>query len=794
MKTEYVKYWSVFISTIISLMSKLFLTGIILAVNLNLQSQTVRIAGSLLDKSDGKAISGGIIYLNKGNQVTSSNINGEFSFITLKGSKQISTRVLGYKQTKIIFEAISDTVINISLEVSPFELDEVTITGDSIKNVKITSQGSYILTPAALRETPKLFSEPDLLKSLQLLPGVISGKEGTSDLYIRGGGAGQNIIIANGCYFFLPGHLLGIVSPFDLDFLESAELYKDYLPSDIGGGASSVISLDFRRPRTDSLSAQLRLGLLSSGIILDVPFKKLKWDLTAGLKRSNYSLYAPLLKKLVPSDVSTFLPPDKYSFYDGFLRLSHNSPKWGKITYLFFGNYDNGKQENKTTGQTADTITTYTDGVSTGWNSMVHALQWEPVENGAFRWKINLNYNRTAIGRRIYTKSEESFGGSPGFVTGETMYSFYPAVNNFGTSVEVTRTAEKFTFSTGISNRLRLFASNNYAINKTDSVEKRNDLSTTDLVNETSLFFSTGVLLTTRLRLDAGLRLTGVITRDANFLVPEPRVRLSYNEGAALSPHLNYVRLSQNDHSVEGSNAGLRTMLWLPPGKDFGPEISDVFSAGFQGEIENDFVWMLDGYYKKITGMVDFKPGASFIFDTSFVDLLDKVRGRAYGLEAGIMKRTGKLTGSISYTYSRSKREWGTPEGLIWIPSIADRPHNLNLALKYYFRKRTSFGLNFVYQSGAPATIYMHETSYGEFFETKNNIRYFDYHRLDLSIRQVFYKHRFTIFLDADIYNVYNHRNTFYFKKTYDERTKSYYFKNISLFPVMPSLTLTIKY
>jgi hypothetical protein len=192
--------------------------------------------------------------------------------------------------------------------------------------------------------------------------------------------------------------------------------------------------------------------------------------------------------------------------------------------------------------------------------------------------------------------------------------------------------------------------------------------------------------------------------------------------------------------------------------------------------------------------MVDFKPGASFIFDTSFVDMLDKIEGRAYGIEAGIIKSSGKLTASLSYTWSRSKREWASPKGMIWIPSLADRPHNFNLALKYYFTKKTSFGLNWVYISGSPATIYMHETSYGEFFETKNNIRFFDYHRLDLSFRHTIYKRRFTILLDADIYNVYNHKNTFYFKETYDAKGNSYYFKNVFLFPVMPSLTLTIKY
>ncbi|MEI6050778.1 MAG: carboxypeptidase-like regulatory domain-containing protein, partial [Bacteroidota bacterium] len=754
----------------------------------------IKVSGKIFNKADSALIINAVIFVDPGKQVVTSDHKGEYSLFCSSGNKHFTTRVLGYKSANLNLRITSDTVLNIYLQVLPYELNEVTITGDSIKYVKITSKGSFILTPAAIHETPKLFSEPDLLKSLQFLPGVISGKEGTSDLYVRGGGAGQNIMLANGCYFFLPSHLLGIVSPYDLDFLESAELYKDYIPSDIGGGASSVIKLDFRKPLTDSISIQVRLGLLSSGLILDLPFKKQKWDISAGLKRSNYSLYAPLLKRIVPSDVNAFLPPDRYSFYDGFIKVSHYIPEWGKFSYLFFGNYDNGTQENKYSGKSGDTTTIYKDGIVNGWNSMTHAFQLDQVEKGAQTWKFNLNYNRVATGRKIYSLFEKSVAGSDEIGFGGTMYSFFPVINNIGASADMTKIGEKYTFSAGISDRLRIFATNNFASNSSNGIEIKNDISTSDVINETSLFFSTGIILPYRLKLDAGLRLTGLLVRDANFMLAEPRIKLSYNESGEASIHFNYVRLSQSDHSIEGSNAGLRTTLWLPVSKDFGPEISDIISGGFQGKIKNDLVWMIGGYYKIITGMVDYKPGASFIFDTSFVDLLDRIRGRAYGLEAGLVKRTGNLTGSVSYTYSRSKREWGSPEGIIWIPSIADRPHNLNLTIKYHYKKRTSFGLNFIYQSGAPATIYMHETSYGEFFETKNNVRYFNYHRLDLSVRHVFPMRRLTFFLDADIYNIYNRKNTFYFKKTFDNSTKSYYFKNISLFPIMPTLTLTIKY
>jgi hypothetical protein len=772
----------------------IFLTICILTISTIASSQSVKISGILTSREEGKVIYNGVVFLRPGNQATTSNPGGEYSFTTFPGMKQINTQVIGYKPVIVRFEARSDTIVNIELQVSPFELSEVTITGDSIKNAGITPLGSFILTPAAVHQIPKLFSEPDLLKSFQFLPGVVSGRDGTSDIYVRGGSPGQNIVIADGCYFFLPGHLLGVVSPYDLDFLESAELYKDYFPAEIGGGASSVISLDFRKPHSDSLRAQLRLGLLSSGITIETPLKKIKWDLTAGLKRGNYSLYAPLLKKIVSSDVGDFLPPDKYSFYDGFIRLSHYSSKWGDLSYLFFGNYDNGREENSTTGQTGDTLIKYVDGISTGWNNMVHALRWKLPVKSAFSWKIDLNYNRLSMGRKIYMEYEKFLNGSQPIESGRTMFRFSPVINTLGTTISASKTGDRLRYTAGISHRFRYFSPNNFASNTIGNKETRNEFSSKNIVDESAIFFSSTALLTRKLQMDAGLRISYVITRESGFLISEPRLRFSFNNGGIISPHINYVRLAQNDHSAEGSNAGLRTMIWLPLYKELGPEISDVVSAGFQGQVNNDFIWSIDGYYKRTSGMVDYKPGASFIFDTSFVDMLDRVEGRAYGLETGIVKRKGDITGSASYTYSRSKREWGAPEGLIWIPSASDRPHSFNLSLKYHFKERTSFGLNFVYQSGAPATIYMHNTSYGEFFETKNNIRYFDYHRLDLSVRHIIYKRRISIFLDADVYNVYNHKNTFYFKETWDETEQRYYFKNISLFPVMPSLTVTIKY
>jgi hypothetical protein len=759
-----------------------------------MNGQAKLINGKIIDQDDKKPVNNVSIFLKPGNQVIISNQRGEFKFSCMPGRKEISTSIIGYKASKMELELKSDTIITIYIQTTPYELGEVKVMGDSIKNLKLTLNGSFILTPASIRETPRLFSEPDLLKSLQLIPGVISGKDGSSEIFVRGGTAGQNVVLADGCYFFLPGHLLGFVSPYDLDFLESAELYKDYLPAEFGGGASSIIRLDFKEPQSDSLKAQLRLGLISSGITFELPFRKINWNLTAGLRRSNYSLYSPLLKKVVSSTVKENLPPDNYSFYDGYIKLSHSSTNWGKISYLFFGNTDNGKKEQKTTSQSADTLINYTSGITTGWNSMVHALRWDPPSGEKFKWRMDLNYSRISLGRDLFMNTDKYLNETDLFESRRISYSFSPTISTIGSTFLFNHDADKFSYSAGVSTRFRYYSPNIIALDILNETESKNVFGESSKVIEPAAFFSSTMYLAEKLKLNAGLRISSGISSDATFYVLEPRLGLVYNQRESISPHIYWNRLSQYDHSVEGSNAGLRSMFWVPVSKDFGPEVSDVFSAGMQGHTENDLIWMADVYYKKVSGMVDFKPGASFIFDNSITDMLDRINGKAYGLETALIKSNGKMTGSASYTYSRSKGEWSAPEGMIWIPSSADRPHNVNVTMKYHINKKMSFGLNWVYTSGSPATIYMHNTSYGEWFETKNNIRYFDYHRLDISYRHIIFKRGFTILLDVDVYNVYNRKNTFYFLQTYDSSSKSYYFKNVSLFPVMPSLTLTIKY
>lgn len=760
--------------------------------NLFLSGQQIKISGKIVSKEDTSPVYGAVITLNPGLLSSITNQSGEFVFKTTAGRKELSTRFLGFKQVKISFPARADTTINILLEVDPFQIKEVTIIGDSAKSITRSVHGNIIISRASLKEAPRQFSEPDLIKSLQSLPGVVPGKDGTTDIFVRGGSPGQNVFLSNGSYFFLPSHLLGLTSSFDLDFIDKTELIKDYFPSDIGGGASSVIKLDYREARSDSAGAQLRLGLLTSGLSFQVPVKKAGIGITGGIKRGNYSIYAPLLKKLLDKNITDFLPPNDYSFYDSYIRITHSSEKLGAISYVFMRNYDNGSSSNIKESKSADTLHTSEIGFRSSWTSQLHSLQWTLPVKRETKWIFDLNFNKMSVHRENFQKSEKHLIDNTLFESKYNSYSFSPEIINIGSKIFFIRTRENFGYSGGVFYRFRDFTPNILATNLTDEISTVNRFEKGYRISEPAAFLSGNLRFQPKWLLEGGLRLSAGITEKTMFVNLEPRLRLTHESSSNFSQHINYVRLSQFDHSLESSNVGLRSMLWIPITREFGPELSDVYSLGVNGQIKN-YSWSVDVYLKTMQGIVDFKPGASFLYATSINNLLEKIHGRSYGIETFFVKRIGKLSGNFTYTFSRSKRDWYAPQGRIWIPSVADRPHNINIALKYYWKTRTSFGLNWVYSSGLPATMYVQNTLSGRWFETKNNIRYPEYHRLDLSVRRIFKIKSTFLNLNFDIANVYNRKNTFYLKEVFDETRKTFIHKNVSLFPIMPSFSLSIQ-
>jgi len=218
---------------------------------------------------------------------------------------------------------------------------------------------------------------------------------------------------------------------------------------------------------------------------------------------------------------------------------------------------------------------------------MVHALEWVPPQKGSLQWKYNLNYNRLSMGRDVYSEMERP-NATDETAYSYTGYSFSPAINNIGTAITAGGRTGRLSYQGGFANRLRFFSPNVVAQSIIDDSKVISEPASDEWVSEPALFLSAAMLPFEKMEINAGLRFSAAITGDDLFHVIEPRLRIAYNPGGMISPHINYVRLSQFDHSLEGSGAGLRTMLWLPVSSQFGPEISDVVSAGLSGRIDMD--------------------------------------------------------------------------------------------------------------------------------------------------------------------------------------------------------------
>jgi hypothetical protein len=768
--------------------------AIIFLLNINSAlSQTINISGKIYDAENKVPIEGCHVKINPDNVTVISRSDGTFNKSCKAGVKSLYVSIIGYTSLNINLFCKHDTVINIELQNVTYQLKSIYVVEDIARSIQFTKHGNIIIEPSAIKEFPHLFSEPDMMKSIQLLPGVNTGREGSSELFVRGGGSGQNVILSNGCYFFQPDHLLGLVSTFDLDFIDRSELIKDYFPSELGGGASSIIKVDYKGQKVDSFNIRLRLGLITSGITSSIPIRKLNLTISGGIKLSNYSFYSSLLKKTLNKEIVDFLPPDDYKFYDSYLRIFYEPPRLGNLSYLFLNSHDYGNQIAEYKNHNADTIKITRDELKIGWKSSVHALEWNlPLRNNN-KILYDININQLTY-QRCISLINENYKNEDELISQEIKRSeFSPVILNLGTSL-VFNHKKILNYTFGFSYRFRDFNQNIIVTDFSNSSFIENNLTSQENISESSIFINTEFPVSKVVGLDAGLRLSSAFLSNDKFLILEPRLRLTFNLANNHSFHLNFNKLSQFDHSIESSSIGLRTIMWKPVTSKFGPEISNIFSGGFIGQPRKKFQYSIEGYYKMISGMVDFKPGASLLFNSSPEDLFDKVKGRSYGIETYLAKIKGKLSGNISYTYSRSLREWESPSGLIWISSGADRPHNFILMAKYQVAKNTKFGFYWTYITGLPATLSLHSTIFGQWFETKNNIRFPDYHRLDLSLRQTFNFKWFKMLIDIDIYNLYNRKNTFYLKRIQSDQTGTNIYKNISLFPIMPTLSLTLNY
>ncbi len=769
------------------------------------------LSGYVMDASSGESLWGVNIIVGT-NQGTITNDYGFYSITLKKGTYTVEFSSLGFKTITKKIVINGNVKLNFEMEEDTAALDEVVITSSKAsRNLKSTEMSVISIKPAIMKKLPTGLGEVDLVKSIQLLPGVSSVSEGSSGFNVRGGSADQNLVLLDEATIYNASHLLGFFSVFNADAVKDVKLYKGAIPATFGGRLSSVLDIKQREGNTKEFNGELGLGLISSRALIEGPIGKGKNDegkgsyLLAG-RRSYIDVFAPLIDDF--KDTKLF-------FYDVNLKANYDlndknhlflSGYFGRDSFEIdkvFGNtYGNGSATLRWTSELSDKLFFQTSAIYSDYEYQVDVL----TSGSEFRWKSNIeNYNfKPRLSYFISSGNTLRIGAD------FTYYNFNPgeisALNNSSTTAQdfqdkkALEIASYVDFENKISDKLSL----QYGIRLSNFSR---------LGNETITQYANGSPLTYNPTLDT-FEENAVIGRTnfdsgsgiENFNNIEPRASARYLWNNTTSLKASYNRNYQYLHLISNSTSATPLDIWTPSGPYLKPQYSDQFALGYFKTLKNKaYDFSVEAYYKDLRDVTDFVDGADLLFQKNIETQIVQGKGRAYGLELQLNKNYGKLTGWASYTLAKSERQVTGINNNTYYPSNNDQTHELSIVGVYKLNDRWDFGANFVYGSGKPVTY-----PTGKFeqnglivadYEGRNSNRLPAFHRLDLSatLNPKKGKNGKWIF---SIGNVYNKQNaaTIFFRERVNEvndvniptgKTEA---SKFSFLGIVPSVTYEFKF
>lgn len=749
-------------------------------------STQVRIQGKVTDAQTGEPLSNVNVFVKELGRGASTNENGSFSISLGEGTYTLRVSYIGYLTSLQTINTRNGLTCNFLLH-SDTELSEVLVTArKKDENVTRTNMGVDKLTISEIKRMPALMGEVDIIKAIQLLPGVQPTAEGGSGYSVRGGSADQNLVMLDNATVYNASHMFGFFSVFNNDVVDNVELYKGDLPIKYGGRLSSLLDVGLKDSYTDKIKGSGGLGLISSRLMLEGSLgEKTNWMI--GARRS----YADLFLKL-SSDES--INKSIIYFYDLNAKMTHRISDRDKLSLnLYSGNDKFG----------ASSVAEFSYG------NRVGSLTWSHIYNEGLISK--LSFNATNYHYMLQSELDNaSIKWQAGITDLALRWDWNHTLN------------QNLTLSYGATTTYHHF--NPGLIKQPDypdfKIPNNNTL-------EHSLYWSAEHKLNERLTVRYGLRLAifqnmgsaTVYKYDNNYEVSdstrygsgkiyhtyyrlEPRVGMVYKLSESSSIKANYARNTQFIQIANNSSSGSPLDLWFPASPNIKPQTADMVSAGYFKNFNNNaFEFSTEIYYKKMDHVIDFADHATLLLNDKLEGEVRTGTGKAYGIELMLKKNTGKLTGFINYTLSRSERTIPEiNEGKTYL-SPFDKTHSINISTSYELSKKWSISAAWVYATGNP-------TSYptgrfeigGEYFPIysgRNEYRKKDYHRLDLSVNYVpTHKpgKKWSGEWNFSLYNAYGQKNPWII--TYDQNTPSGIpnAKMTYLFGVVPSITYNFKF
>lgn len=778
-------------------MGKLF--AFLLVLSVAAQAQKFTISGFIKDAETGENLIGATVLNEKSKEGSTSNVHGFYSLTQKKDSVSILVSYVGYQQQRHQFLIKKDTTISINLITS--QLDEVVVEATRADPIHEDSQMSAISIPLEqIKALPALMGEVDVLKVLQLLPGIQSGNEGSSGLYVRGGGPDQNLILLDGVPVYNVSHLFGFFSVFNADAINHVELIKGGFPARYGGRLSSVIDINMKEGNMKEVKGEGSIGIISAKATVEAPIVKDKTSFLISARRTYIDVLAqPIIKATTEGENAG------YYFYDLNFKVNHIINSKNRIFASSYFGDDKAYSKVKDFYVSGNQRVDFKDEYGLKWGNVITALRWNRVLSPKLFANLTTTYSRYRFD--VFSSYEEIIK-SPGTTEKNIAKDEYRSgIRDYAMKIDFDWLPQHNHYARFGVNAIRhQFSPGVYSFRSTQETDT---LVGTPNINavEYAAYFEDDFKINQRLKINAGLHASAFNVEGRWYSSIQPRISGRFLVSEDLSLKFSYANMTQFIHLLTNAGLGLPTDLWVPSTASIQPQQASQVALGL-AKTHKSFEISLEGYYKEMNNLIEYKDGASYA--NLQEDWQQKVatggKGESYGMEVLVQKKKGNVSGWIGYTLSWTNRQFEQLNDGKWFPYKYDRRHDISTALTHTWNERMDFSMAWVFGTGTAITLPTDEfadanvnlrpyyfPSSVKYYESRNNYRMRSYHRLDLSFS--FWKdkkwgqRKWTL----GVYNVYSRQNPFFMELGRDKNGNKK-FLQYSLFPIIPSISYSFKF
>jgi outer membrane cobalamin receptor len=778
-------------------------------------SQNVTISGYIEDGATGEKLIGANVFDVKTYQGTITNNYGFYSLTLPAGEKTIKFSFVGYQPNELTLDLGKDTTVTVSLHPA-VELDEVVVESTRIENALESSQMSVTKLPMNMvKSLPVFMGEVDIIKTLQLLPGIQSGNEGASGLYVRGGGPDQNLILLDGVPVYNANHLFGFFSVFNADAINSVSITKGGFPARYGGRLSSVLDIRMKEGNSKEFHVTGSVGLIAAKLTVEGPIIKDRTSFIVSARRTYIDILAKPFLKLASNQEPGYKINSGYYFYDLNAKINH---KFSDKSRLYLSAYM-GNDKAYTKEEYKDNEVYDEEEFGLKWGNITTSLRWNYMFNNKLFANTRVSFTRYKFNVDEQYKYEESSYKE------DFIFNYFSGIDDIAGSIDfdyVPNTSHYIRF--GMSDIYHTFnpGVNAYSEKSNEDTDANIDTVFSNskiYAHEIDFYIEDDIKIGSRIKTNIGLHLSGFAVREKFYTSIQPRISALYMVNEKMSVKASYAKMTQYIHLLSNTSIGLPTDLWVPVTENIEPMQSDQVAIGSVYNINKSFEVQVEGFYKWMTNLITYKPGASyFTVSNTWQNMVTTGKGWSYGAEFLVRKNLGKFTGWVGYTLAWSNRLFTevSPEKY---PYRYDRRHDISIVVLWKKSEKFDVGATWVYGTGNAVTLpfdkYLsldnynnftgngstfYELPYIENVQNRNNYRMPAYHRLDIGLNF----HKKTKWgsrtWSVGIYNAYFRQNAFFVYVDYDYHQSPNFgrqkkvLKQVSLFPGIPYITYSFRF